>query len=82
MSEPKARSGNQSHNNNTVFNVSARLERVVPEIERLRDMAAKTNQQKQKRAELKKLSPHFIVSRGRIHLRKRTRHPTILVASP
>ena len=68
MSEPKARSGNQSHNYHAVFNVTARLQRVLPEIERLRDMAAKTNQQKQKRAELKKLSPHFIVLRGPIPL--------------
>jgi|GraSoi2013_100cm_1033763.scaffolds.fasta_scaffold04884_4 hypothetical protein len=83
MSEPKNCSGNQSHNYHAVFNVTARLQRVVPEIERLRDMAAKTNQQKQKRAELKKLSPHFIVLSGRgFHLRKRTRHPTILVAFP
>jgi hypothetical protein len=35
------------------------LQSVVPEVENLHDMAAETNQQKQKRTELKKVSPHF-----------------------
>jgi hypothetical protein len=61
MSEPKTCSGSQSHNHHAVFNVTARLESVIPKIERLCNMAAETNQQKQKRTGLKKLSSHFIV---------------------
>jgi hypothetical protein len=61
MSEPKTCSGSQSHNHHAVFNVTARLESVIPEIKRLRNMAAETNQQKQKRTGLKKLSSHFTV---------------------
>jgi hypothetical protein len=57
--EPKTRAGDQSHHHQAVFNVIACLQRVIPEIECLRYMAAKTNQQEQKRAELKKLPPHF-----------------------
>ena len=55
MGEPKARSCDQSHHYQTIFNVIARLQSVVPEVECLRDMAAKTNQQEQKRTELKKV---------------------------
>ena len=80
MSEPKTCSGNQSHNYHAVFNVTASLQSVIPEIERLREMAAKANQQKQKGAELKKLSPHFtVLSRCKFRLRKGTHYPTILV---
>ena len=61
MSEPKTCSGNQSHNHHAVFNVTARLESVIPVIERLCNMAAETNQQKQKRTGLKKLMSHFTV---------------------
>jgi hypothetical protein len=59
VGEPKTHSGDQSHHHQTVFNVIARLQCVVPEVECLRDMAAKTNQQKQKRTELKKVSPQL-----------------------
>jgi hypothetical protein len=61
MSEPKTCSGNQSHNHHAVFSVTARLESVIPGIEHLRNRAAETNQQKQKRSGLKKLSSHFTV---------------------
>jgi len=56
--EAKNRSGEQSHHHQAVFNVIAVLECVIPEVECLRYMAAKTNQQKQKRTELKKLLTH------------------------
>jgi hypothetical protein len=59
VGEPKTRSSDQSHHHQTVFNVIAGLHCVVPEVECLRDMAAKTDQQKQKSTELKKLSPHI-----------------------
>ena len=59
MGEPKTRSSGQSHHHQTVFNVIAGLHCVVPEVECLRDMAAKTDEQKQKSTELKKLSPHI-----------------------
>jgi hypothetical protein len=32
---------------------------VIPEVESLRDLGAKTNQEKQERTELEKGSPHF-----------------------
>lgn len=59
--EPKNRSGDQSHHHQAVFNVIAFLECVIPEVECLCYMAAKTNQQKQKRTELKKLLTHYTV---------------------
>ena len=59
--ESKDRSGDQSHHDQAVFNVIAFLECVIPEVECLCYVAAKTNQQKQKRPELKKVSPHFPV---------------------
>lgn len=81
LGEPEDRSGDYSHDDQAVFNVVACLQRVVPEVEGLRDMAAKTNQQKQKRTELKTMSPHFtVLSRCKFRVRKRTHHPTILVA--
>jgi len=58
VGDPETSSGDQGHRHQAVFNVVAGLQRVIPEIEGLRDVAAKTNQQKQKRTELKKLSPH------------------------
>ena len=61
MGEPKTRSCDQSHHYQAIFNVIARLQSVVPEVECLRDMAAKTNQQEQKRTELKKLLTHYTV---------------------
>ena len=60
MSDSKTRSGDQSHDHQAVFNVIACLQCVVPEVEGLRELAANTDQQKQERAELKKVSPHFI----------------------
>lgn len=59
MGKPKTRTGDQSHHHQAVFNVIARLQCVVPEVKCLRDMAAKANQQEQKRTELKNVSPHF-----------------------
>ena len=59
MGEPKTRTGDQSHYHQGVFDVIARLQCVVPEVEYLRNMTAKTNQHKQKSTELKKVSPHF-----------------------
>ena len=80
MSDPKTRSGDQSHHHQAVFNVCPCLERVVPEVECLRDMAAKTDYQKQKSTELEKLSLHFaVLSRCKFRVRKGTHHPTILV---
>ena len=61
MGEPKTRPSDQSHYHQAVFSVIACLQCVVPEVERLRDMAAKTDQQEQKRTGLKKVSPHFTV---------------------
>lgn len=79
MSEPKTCSGNQSHNHHAVFNVTARLESVIPGIERLCNMAAETNQQKQKRTGLKKLSSHFTVLGCRkFRVRKSAQDLTIL----
>jgi hypothetical protein len=63
MGEPKTGSGDQNHDHEAVFDVAACLQGVVPEVENLRDMAAKTNQEKQERSELKKVSPHFTVSK-------------------
>jgi hypothetical protein len=81
VSDPKTRSGDQSHHHQAVFNVIACLQCVVPEVECLRDMAAKTDQQKQKRTELKKVSPHFtLLSRCKFRVQKGTHHPTILAA--
>jgi hypothetical protein len=59
MSEPKTGSGDQNHDHQAVFDVVACLQGVVPEVKSLRDMAAKTNHEEQKRTELKKVSPHF-----------------------
>jgi hypothetical protein len=59
VGDPKTRSGDQSHHHQAVFNVVACLQCLIPEVEYLRYVAAKTNQQEQKRTELKKLSPHF-----------------------
>jgi hypothetical protein len=59
VDEPETSSSNQSHDDQAVLNVTARLQCVVPEIECLRDMPAKTNQQKKKCTEFKKVSPHF-----------------------
>jgi hypothetical protein len=79
MSEPKTCSGNQRQNYQGVFNVTARLQSVIPEIERLRNMAAETNQQKQKRTELKKLSSHFtVLGRRKFRVRKSAHDLTIL----
>jgi hypothetical protein len=61
VGQRKNRSGDQSHYDHAVFSIIACLKCVIPEVEYLRDMAAKTNQQKQRRTELKKLLPHFIV---------------------
>jgi hypothetical protein len=58
LGEPEPRTGDQSHYHQGVFDVIARLQCVVPEVECLRNMTAKTNQQEQKRTELNKLSPH------------------------
>jgi hypothetical protein len=54
MGEPKTGSGDQNHDHEAVFDVAAGLQCVVPEVKSLRNMAAKTNQEKQKRTELKK----------------------------
>jgi hypothetical protein len=43
VDEPKARSGNQSQDHQIVFNVIARLQGVIPEVECFSDMAAETN---------------------------------------
>ena len=43
VDEPKARSGNQSQYHQIVFNVIARLQSVIPEVECFSDMAAETN---------------------------------------
>jgi hypothetical protein len=51
-------SGDPSHHHQAVFHVVAGLQGVIPEVECLGYVAAKTDQQKQKRTELKKLSPH------------------------
>jgi hypothetical protein len=59
VGNPKSRSGDQSHDHQAVFNVIACLQCVVPEVECLRDLAAKTDQHKQKGTELKNVSPHF-----------------------
>ena len=69
----------RGHNHHAVFNVTARLESVVPVIERLRNVAAETNQQKQKRTGLKKLSSHFTVLGCRkFRVRKSAQDLTIL----
>jgi hypothetical protein len=59
VGDPKTSSGDQRHHHQAVFNVIACPQCVVPEVECLRYVAANTNQQEQKRTELKKLSPHF-----------------------
>jgi len=61
MGKPKTGSGYQNQDHQAVFDVVACLHCVIPEVKRLRDMAAKPNQEKQKRTELKKVSPHFIL---------------------
>ena len=43
VDEPNARSSNQSQDHQTVFNVIARLQGVIPEVECFSDMAAETN---------------------------------------
>ena len=43
VDEPKARSSNQSQDHQIVFNVIARLQGVIPEVECFSDMAAETN---------------------------------------
>ena len=58
MGESKTCSGDQGYNHQAVFNVIACLQRVIPEVESLRDLRAKTDREKQKRTELKKVSPH------------------------
>lgn len=59
MSEPKTCSGDQSYNHQAIFNVIACLQRVIPEVEGLRDLRAKTDREKQKRTELEMVSPHI-----------------------
>jgi hypothetical protein len=61
MGESKAGSDDQDHDHQAVFDVVACLQCVVPEIESLRDLGAKTNEKKQERTELKKMPPHFIL---------------------
>jgi hypothetical protein len=57
--DAKTRTSDQSQDHQAVFNIIACLQCVVPEVECLCDLAAKTDQQKQERTELKKVSPHF-----------------------
>ena len=79
MSDPKTGSHNQSHNHHAVFNIVACLKCLVPKVECLCDLGAKTDQQKQECTELKNTSPHFVVlTRGRFRERKGTHHRTIL----
>ena len=59
MGDPKAGSHDQDHDHQAVFDVVSCLQRVIPEVESLRDLRAQTNQEKQKRTELEKVSPHF-----------------------
>ena len=59
MGQPKNRSGDQYDDYQAVFDVVACLQCVVPEVKHLRDLGAKTNQEKQERTVLKKVSPHF-----------------------
>jgi hypothetical protein len=59
VGEPKTGSDDQNDDHQAVFDVVACLQGVVPEVKGLRDLAAKTNQEKQKRTDLKKVSPHF-----------------------
>jgi hypothetical protein len=59
VGQSKTGSGDQNHDHEAVFDVIACLQCVVPEVKGLRDLRAKTNQEKQKRTELKKVSPHF-----------------------
>lgn len=59
MGQPKHRSGDQNDDHQAVFDVVACLQCMVPEVKDLRDLGAKTNQEKQERTELKKVSPHF-----------------------
>ena len=61
MGEPKAGSDDQDHSHQAVFDVVACLQSVVPKIEGLRNLGAKTDQKKQKRTELKKVSTHRIL---------------------
>jgi hypothetical protein len=62
MGQPKTCSGDQSHDYQAVFNVIACLQRVIPEVESLSHLRAKTDREKQKRTELKKVSPHVTLS--------------------
>jgi hypothetical protein len=78
VGQSKTGSGDQSHDYQAVFDVVACLQCVVPEVESLRDMAAKTNQEKQNRAELKKVPPHFAVSKPP-RIPRAEDSPTILV---
>lgn len=52
------RSGHQHHYHRAVFDVIARLERVIPMIEKLRHVSPNAKRQDQRRAELNKPSPH------------------------
>ena len=44
VDEPKARSGNQSQDHQIVFNVIARLQGVIPEVECFSDVPTEANQ--------------------------------------
>jgi hypothetical protein len=61
VDDAKTSSGDQSHHHEAVFNVVTGLHCVIPVVECLRYVAAQTNQQNQKRTELKKLLPHLTV---------------------
>jgi len=61
MGQSKTGPGDQGHNDEAVFDVVACLQCVVPEVKSLRDLGAKTNEENQKRTELKKVSSHFTV---------------------
>jgi len=83
MGESKTRSGNQSHNHQAVFNVIASLEGVVPEVEGLRDMGAKADQENQKRTGLKKVLPHFTLGcRLQARLAENARGPPNILPLP
>ena len=43
VNDPKAHSSNQSQDHQTVFNVIARLQGVIPEVECFSDVPAETN---------------------------------------
>jgi len=79
VDDAKTSSGDQSHHHEAVFNVVTGLHCVIPVVECLRYVAAQTNQQNQKRTELKKLLPHLTVLGLARPPQKRTHHLTILV---